>query len=104
MALPPQIAVPHEIKCDVFFSVLSHFPNRKPKIKVLKIENIVSTNPSFPAENALDAFIPYHHPTVDFVMKLRGFEVLDESAPLTVAGARDGSTFLLTYRFRRPVR
>jgi hypothetical protein len=53
---------------------------------------------------ALDAFMPYHQPTADFVMKLRGFEVLDESAPLTVAGARDGSTFLLTYRFRRPVR
>ncbi len=53
---------------------------------------------------ALDAFIPIHQPTSDFVMKLRGFEVLDESAPLTVAGARDGSTFLLSYRFRRPVR
>ena len=53
---------------------------------------------------ALDAFLPVHQPTSDFVMKLRGFEVLDESAPLTVAGARDGSTFLLAYRFRRPVR
>jgi len=53
---------------------------------------------------ALDAFMPFHQPTSDFVLKLRGFEVLDESAPLTVAGARDGSTFLLSYRFRRPVR
>jgi hypothetical protein len=53
---------------------------------------------------ALDAFVPVHHPTVDFVMKLRGFEVLDESQPLAVAGAREGSTFLLTYRHRRPVR
>lgn len=53
---------------------------------------------------ALDAFIPIHQPTVDFVMKLRGFEVLDESQPLDVAGARDGSTFLLAYRHRRPVR
>lgn len=53
---------------------------------------------------ALDAFLPVHHPTVDFVMKLRGFEVFDESQPLDVAGARDGSTFLLTYRHRRPVR
>lgn len=53
---------------------------------------------------ALDAFMPIHQPTPDFVMKLRGFEVLDESAPLSVAGARDGSTFLLSYRFRRPVR
>jgi hypothetical protein len=53
---------------------------------------------------ALDAFQPVHQPVEDFVMKLRGFEVLDEGAPLTVAGARDGSTFLLTYRRRRPVR
>lgn len=53
---------------------------------------------------ALDAFLPVHQPTVDFVMKLRGFEVLDEGQPLSVAGARDGSTFLLTYRHRRPVR
>lgn len=52
----------------------------------------------------LDAFMPIHQPTSDFVMKLRGFEVLDEAAPLSVAGARDGSTFLLSYRFRRPVR
>ncbi len=53
---------------------------------------------------ALDTFMPMHQPTADFVMKLRGFEVLDEAAPLTAAGARDGSTFLLSYRFRRPVR
>jgi hypothetical protein len=53
---------------------------------------------------ALDAFGQHHHPAVDFVMKLRGFEVLDEQAPVTVAGAREGSTFLLTYRHRRPVR
>ncbi len=53
---------------------------------------------------ALDAFLPVHQPTVDFVMKLRGFEVLDEAQPVEVAGARDGSTFLLTYRHRRPVR
>lgn len=53
---------------------------------------------------ALDAFAEHHHPVEDYVLKLRGFEVLDESAPVTVAGAREGSTFLLTYRRRRPVR
>lgn len=53
---------------------------------------------------ALDAFGEYIHPATDYVMKLRGFEVSDEAAPVTVAGARDGSTFLITYRFRRPVR
>ena len=40
----------------------------------------------------------------DYVIKLRGFEVLDESVSLADAGARDGSIFLLTHRRRRPVR
>lgn len=40
----------------------------------------------------------------DFVIKLRGFEVLDEHLSLTDAGAIDGSIFLLTHRRRRPVR
>lgn len=53
---------------------------------------------------ALDAFAQSAHSTNDYVLKLRGFEVLDESAPVTVAGARDDSTFLLAYRHRRPVR
>ncbi|MDH5234984.1 MAG: hypothetical protein OEW77_08480 [Gemmatimonadota bacterium] len=53
---------------------------------------------------ALEAFGARTFPAADYVLKLRGFEVLDESAPVTVAGARDGSTFLLTYRRRRPVR
>lgn len=53
---------------------------------------------------ALEAFGQRTFPAADYVLKLRGFEVLDEAAPVTVAGARDGSTFLLTYRRRRPVR
>ncbi len=40
----------------------------------------------------------------DYVIKLRGFEVLDENVSLENAGARDGSIFLLTHRRRRPVR
>jgi hypothetical protein len=40
----------------------------------------------------------------DYVMKLYGFEVLDEQVSLSEAGARDGSVFLLTHRRRRPVR
>lgn len=40
----------------------------------------------------------------DFVLKLRGFEVLDEQLSLAADGARDGSTYLLTHRRRRPVR
>ncbi len=53
---------------------------------------------------ALNALMPDGDPAHAFVMKLNGFEVLDEGASLTDAGAKDGSTFLLTYRRRRPVR
>jgi hypothetical protein len=40
----------------------------------------------------------------DYVMKLRGFEMLDEQQTLAEAGAKENSTFLLTHRRRRPVR
>jgi hypothetical protein len=40
----------------------------------------------------------------DYVMKLNGFEVLDEQNTLAEAGAKQNSTFLLTHRRRRPVR
>ena len=39
-----------------------------------------------------------------YVMKLRGWEVLDEGQSLGDVGAIDGSIFLLTSRRRRPVR
>ena len=40
----------------------------------------------------------------EYVMKLRGWEVLDEGESLTDAGAVNGSIFLLAHRRRRPVR
>jgi hypothetical protein len=40
----------------------------------------------------------------DFVLKLNGWEVLDETASLAATGALDGSIFLVTNRKRRPVR
>jgi hypothetical protein len=52
---------------------------------------------------ALRAVSPEDDAT-DYVIKLRGFEVLDEGVTLATAGARDGSIFLLTHRRRRPVR
>jgi len=55
-------------------------------------------------EAALRALSPDSDPAPAFVMKLNGFEVLDEGASLSDVGAKDGSTFLLTYRRRRPVR
>ena len=53
---------------------------------------------------ALQALYPDADFHDDFVVKLRGWEVLDENASLADAGATDGSIFLLTHRRRRPVR
>jgi hypothetical protein len=55
---------------------------------------------------ALQALYPeaegqYH---ADFVLKLRGWEVLNEAASLTDVGVVDGSILLLTFRRRRAVR
>jgi hypothetical protein len=55
-------------------------------------------------ETALQALYPNGASYADFVIKLNGYEVLDESVPLAQTGAIDGSTFLLTFRRRRPVR
>jgi hypothetical protein len=53
---------------------------------------------------ALEALAPGTTSPDAFVMKLRGFEVLDESESIERVGAIDGSIFLLTHRRRRPVR
>ena len=52
---------------------------------------------------SLRALNPRANPDA-YVIKLRGFEVLDERTSLEDAGAIDGSIFLLTHRRRRPVR
>ena len=54
--------------------------------------------------NALAALYPDAQSVDEFVLKLNGYEVLDESVSVAQTGAKDGSTFLLTYRRRRPVR
>lgn len=42
-------------------------------------------------------------PVDDYVVKLHGFEVLDEDAPISSTAAKNGSIFLITDRRRRPV-
>jgi hypothetical protein len=69
------------------------------RIEVPPTESVTSVKTA-----ALAALYPDGEPSHSFVMKLNGFEVLDEAVSLTDAGATDGSTFLLTYRRRRPVR
>jgi hypothetical protein len=53
---------------------------------------------------ALEALYPEGDFHEDFVVKLRGWEVLDETVSVAATGAVDGSIFLLTHRRRRPVR
>jgi hypothetical protein len=51
---------------------------------------------------ALQALFP-HVNEDDYVVKLHGWEVLDETAPISSTGARNGSIFLISDRRRRPV-
>ena len=55
-------------------------------------------------QRALEALYPVDEPAEEFVLKLRGWEVLNEDASIADVGARDGSIFLLTHRRRRAVR
>jgi hypothetical protein len=54
--------------------------------------------------SALDKFFSVGYNGADFVVKLRGFEILDETASLDASGVKDGSTLLLSRRRRRPVK
>jgi hypothetical protein len=54
-------------------------------------------------QRALETLVPGAVP-IEWVTKLRGFEVLDETESLSAAGVLNGSTLLVTFRRRRPVR
>jgi hypothetical protein len=45
-----------------------------------------------------------NEPAADFVLKFRGWELLDMGASLAESGLQNGSIILLGYRRRRPVR
>src|SRR5689334_3992203 len=53
---------------------------------------------------ALEALFPEAEMHSDFVMKFRGWDILDEASPLSELGIDDGAILLLTHRRRRPVR
>ena len=52
---------------------------------------------------ALEALFPEAEHHEDFVVKLRGWELLNEAESLADAGVIDGSILLMTHRRRRPV-
>jgi hypothetical protein len=67
--------------------------------------NVAPTEPVLAVKSrTLQALFPEAERHEDFVLKLRGWEILDEAASLTDAGVIDGSILLLTHRRRRPVR
>jgi hypothetical protein len=54
--------------------------------------------------DALSAFGLASAEPADYVVKLRGWDVLGEQGSVSESGARDGSTYLVTLRRRRAVR
>ncbi len=70
---------------------------------VVRLGASPATTVSAVKDAALESITPGDNP-MEYVIKLRGFEVLDENVSLADAGARDGSIFLLTHRRKRPVR
>jgi len=53
---------------------------------------------------ALEALFPEAELHSDFVLKFRGWEILDEASPLADLGIDNGAILLLTHRRRQPVR
>lgn len=52
---------------------------------------------------ALQELFPDIRGDDEYVVKLNGFEILDENAPISSTAAKNGSTFLIADRRRRPV-
>lgn len=70
----------------------------------LRVDAPGSTNVLTVKTAGLDSFFPVGYNAAEFVVKLRGFEILDESASLDASGVKDGSTLLVSRRRRRPVK
>lgn len=53
---------------------------------------------------ALEELSPVAYPVDEYVVKLRGIEILDEGLAISACDVRNGSTLILVDRRRRPVR
>ena len=71
---------------------------------VLRVETPATERVGALKAEALAALQPNGDPADVFVLKLNGYEILDENVSVADTGAKNGSTFLVTYRRRRPVR
>lgn len=67
----------------------------------------IDANPSTSVRSlkqiALRELYPDAQKEDEYVVKLHGFEILDEDAPISATAAKNGSIFLITDRRRRPV-
>ena len=70
----------------------------------IRIDAPANTAVSVVKQQALNALVPDAPHPEEFMTKLNAWEVLDERVSLAEAGAVNGSTLLLHYRRRRPVR
>ncbi len=70
----------------------------------LRVEASPATTISAVKEASLEVLFPDRNDADEFVMKFNGYELRDEDGTLESAGVKDGSTLLLTFRRRRPVR
>lgn len=70
----------------------------------LKVEASASASVDSVKRAALERFFPDGVSPGEFVVKVRGFEILNETVGLAESGIRDGSTLLLSRRRRRPVK
>ena len=68
----------------------------------------VTASPSMPVgelkQRALEVFFPGEAFAADYVLKLRGWEMLDETAPIGHSGVGPGAIVLLSQRRRRAIR
>ena len=71
---------------------------------VVRIETLPTEVVLTVKRRALEALYPGVEHHEDFVLKFRGWEILDESTTLADEGVTNGSILLLTYRKKRPVR
>lgn len=69
------------------------------RIEVLATDQVLEVK-----KYALDALYPEYNVLDDFIVKFRGWEILDETRSLADSGVVDGSILLVTFRRRRPVR
>jgi len=66
----------------------------------------VDADPSASVKSLKNLALQALYPQVDaddYVVKLHGWEILDENSPISSTGARNGSIFLISDRRRRPV-